>query len=239
MKLDPRSKLFVVVLISSTALILTSVTKMLLLFIVGLFISKILDGHFVSVIRKLKRMLTVIITIIILQSVFNTEGQVLISFATIRLLTDVGLTKGLLYLFRVLIILVSGTILATSSETELIEALIKLKIPYDFAFMVALGIRFMPIFIEEFKDTMVAIELRGVNIKQMKIKEKLDLYGYILSPVIIGTLDKAKKLSLSIEMRGFRSKPKRTSHLTLKLKRNDYIMMMVSVSFILLLVQGG
>lgn len=239
MKLDPRSKLFIVVLISSTALLLTSVLKMLILFILGILISKLLDGHFISVVRKLKRMLTVIVVIIILQSIFNDQGQVIVSLGSIRLLTDVGLTKGLLYLFRVLIILVSGTILATSNETELIEALIKLKVPYDFAFMVALGIRFMPIFIEEFKDTMVAIELRGVDIRQMKLKEKLDLYGYILSPVIIGTLDKAEKLSLSIEMRGFRSKAKRTSHLRLYMKRRDYLVMIIGVGIIFVLVQGG
>lgn len=228
MKTDPRTKLFVVIVISSLAIILDSVLKMSILLALGIVLAQLFGGSYFAVLKKLRRMLTVIISIIIIQSLFTSDGEVLFQVFGIRLLTDVGLAKGALYILRVMIIMVSGTILSTSSNTELIGALIKLRIPYDFAFMVALGIRFMPIFVEEFKDTMIAIELRGVHIKELKLKAKIDLYGYIMTPIVIGALDKAKKLSRSIEMRGFRVYKNRTSHLELKLKLHDYFVMLVT-----------
>ena len=225
---DPRTKIAVVMMISSLAIVVTQLSMLVFLFGVGLILAKLFDGHFMSVLKKVQKLMYLLIGIIILQSIFNQEGITLIGFRSIALITDVGLIKGLSYLFRILIILVSGTILSTSSEIELIGALIKCKIPYDFAFMVALGIRFMPIFMNEFKDTIIAIELRGIQIKQLKVREKIELYSYILSPIVIGALDKAKKLSLSIEMRGFRAHPKRTSHFQLKFRSIDYIIIMLS-----------
>ncbi|MCH4888097.1 energy-coupling factor transporter transmembrane protein EcfT [Acidaminobacter sp. JC074] len=225
MKIDPRTKLFVVLVISTLAIILNDILAMLFLFVLGTVMAKFFGGHFFLVLKRLRKMLSVIIGLIIIQSLFTGEGLVILQVGGIKLLTDIGLTKGMLYLLRVMIILVSGTILTTSTETELIGALIKIKIPYDFAFMVAIGIRFMPIFVEEFKDTMTAIELRGVDVKGLKLKKKLDLYGYIMTPIVIGALEKAKRLSLSIEMRGFRAMEKRTSHLKLKMKNRDYIIM--------------
>ncbi len=236
MKIDPRTKLFVVLVISSLAIVLDDIIAMVLLFVLGSMMAKSFGGHFLMVIKRLRKMLTVILGLIIIQSIFNSEGLVIVQIGGIKLLTDIGLTKGMLYLLRVMIILVSGTILTTSTETELIGALIKIKIPYDFAFMVAIGIRFMPIFVEEFKDTMTAIELRGVDIKGLRLREKLDLYGYILTPIVIGALEKAKRLSLSIEMRGFRVMPKRTSHLILKMRSVDYIIISFTCVMAVLIV---
>lgn len=226
MKVDPRTKLFIVIVISSLAIVMDSILKMSILLMVGIGLAQLFGGQYFRVLKKLRGMLTVIISIIILQSLFTGKGEVLFQFAGVKLLTDIGLTKGVLYILRVMIIMVSGTILSTSSSTELIGALIKLKVPYDFAFMVALGIRFMPIFVEEFKDTMIAIELRGVHVKELKLKAKIDLYGYIMTPIVLGALDKAKMLSRSIEMRGFRVYKKRTSHIELKMKMQDYVIML-------------
>jgi energy-coupling factor transport system permease protein len=225
---DPRTKILLVMMISTLAVVINDLIILSCLLIIGALVSKMFGGSFFSVLRKVRKMLFLLIGIIVLQSIFNQEGIVLIGYKHFNIITDVGLIKGLSYLFRILIILVSATILSTSSDIELVGALIKCKIPYDFAFMVSLGIRFMPIFMDEFKNTIVAIELRGVHIKALRIRDKLELYGYILSPIVIGALDKAKKLSLSIEMRGFRAFPKRTSHFELRFALLDYFIIVVS-----------
>ena len=100
--------------------------------------------------------------------------------------------------------------------------------------MVCIGLRFIPVLSDEFKDTVTAIQIRGINIKKLSLKKKLDLVSITIMPVIIGTLDKSKKLASSIENRGFRAYDKRTSIYKLKLLSKDYFLMLV----ILLLTTG-
>ncbi|MFW6030398.1 MAG: energy-coupling factor transporter transmembrane component T family protein, partial [Halanaerobiales bacterium] len=149
------------------------------------------------------------------------------------LVTDVGFILGLSYVLRLFTILISGSILLTSKQKEMIQALIKLKIPYDLAFMSLVGIRFLPLLIEQMQDTFIAIQLRGINISNLKFQEKLRIYSYIFSPVIVSTLKKAKNLAMSVELRGFRVYETRTSLVELKMQFKDYLMLsfMVTVTF--------
>jgi energy-coupling factor transport system permease protein len=112
----------------------------------------------------------------------------------------------------------------------MIQGLIQWKLPYDISFMVSIGIRFMPILLEEMKDAITAINLRGIDTKKLRLKEKIDLYTYALTPVVVGILTKAQKISISIESRGFRAYDLRTSVLTLKLSKIDYLIMTASIS---------
>ncbi len=111
----------------------------------------------------------------------------------------------------------------------LLQGLLKCKIPYDLAFMVCIGLRFIPILSEEIKDTFIAIQIRGINIKKLKLKKKLELVSITLMPVVIGTIDKSKKLSASIESRGFRRYPTRTSIYELRFSLKDYFLIWIII----------
>lgn len=60
-----------------------------------------------------------------------------------------------------LIIISSALLLLTAKPMELVLGLIRLKIPYEIAFMVLLAIRFLPVLVEEVQDALTAIQLRG------------------------------------------------------------------------------
>jgi two-component system chemotaxis sensor kinase CheA len=78
-------------------------------------------------------------------------------------------------------------------------------------------LRFLPVFSEEFRDTMIAIQLRGVDLKRIPIRDKIRIYAKIIMPVAYGAADRAQKLSYAMELRAFRAMPERTSRITLKL----------------------
>ncbi|WP_461204693.1 energy-coupling factor transporter transmembrane component T family protein [Clostridium sp. DL1XJH146] len=227
--IDPRTKIIIVICISTLGVLIQDIYYLMGILAISLMVGKIFKSNVYMAFKKLKKMLYILIAIVIVQSIFMKQGNVLIGTESFKIITDEGLLKGLEFIMRILIIIISGTILATSNTREIIQGLVQWKLPYDLAFMVSIGIRFLPILMEEMKDTMTAISLRGIDVKALKIKEKIELYSYILTPVVVGTLTKAQKLSMSIESRAFRAYDTRTSIITLKFRTMDYLLMVISI----------
>lgn len=172
--------------------------------------------------------MSVIIMIVILQSIFVKSGNVLIGTENFTIITDEGLIRGFGFLMRLLIILISGTIISTCSMRMLVQGLVQMKLPYDMAFMTSVGIRFLPLLMDETKDAFTAIQLKGIDIRNLPLKKRFEIMSYVFTPVIAGSLNKAKKLSLSVECRGFRAYDRRTSIIYLKFNRSDYIILAIA-----------
>jgi|LGVF01.1.fsa_nt_gb energy-coupling factor transport system permease protein len=226
---DPRVKIFIVMCISTLAILINDIAFLSYVLLVSILFTIGFKVDLYIVIKKFKRLFQMIFIIVIIQSIFNGEGTTLISISKVTLLTDIGLIKGIEYILRMLIIISSALILSTSSSVVLLQGLLKCKIPYDLAFMVCIGLRFIPILSEEIKDTFIAIQIRGINIKKLKLKKKLELVSITLMPVVIGTIDKSKKLSASIESRGFRRYPTRTSIYELRFSLKDYFLIWIII----------
>lgn len=228
--LDPRTKIIIVLCISTLSILIENLLIEVVLIVIAALMVTALGGNVFQVAKKVRRLIFTLLGIMVIQSLFIKEGYMIIGIFNFKILTDIGLVKGLQFFLRMCIIILSGSILSTSNIREITQGLIEWRLPYDLVFMVTIGIRFLPIFMEEMKDTVTAIQLRGIDIKSLKLKEKLDLYAYILTPIVVGTLTKAQKLSLSIEARGFRAFDKRTSILELKLAKSDYFLMLLSIT---------
>lgn len=235
-RIDPRTKLFFVVCFSTLGVVFENLYVLLAVFSIEILFALMLRVNVLAIMFRLKKIFFVVIGIVVIKSLFMSTGNTLIGYKDIKILTDVGLIKGGEYLLRVLIIFMSGTIITTSSIRDVIQGIVQLKLPYDVALMVSIGIKFIPLLVEQFKDTVTAIALRGINIKKLKLKRKIEIYLYIFTPVIVNTLSKARQLTLSIETRGFRAFDKRTSITTLRFKLIDYMTMVISVALTVVIV---
>lgn len=233
---DPRTKLFIVMCISTLGLLFDNPFMQLTVFLLGLFSSFFFKASLFSTLKRIRKMMSVIIGIIILQSIFVKSGKILIGTQSLTILTDEGLKRGFGFLMRLLVILVSGTVISTCSMRMLIQGLVQMKLPYDMAFMTSVGIRFLPLLMEETKDAFTAIQLKGIDVKKLPIKKRFEIMSYVFTPVIAGTLNKAKKLSLSVECRGFRAYDRRTSLIHLKFNRADYLLLTTSTILSLSLI---
>ena len=228
-KLDPRSKLILVACFSTLSVIYRDILVLLSLFIFSIIIAMLVHVDMKRMYNKLKRFINVLLGITVIQSVFTFEGTALVKIGRLTLLTSYGVEKGLEFILRVSVILILGCILATSNQREVTQGLVQLKVPYELAFMSTLGSRFLPIFSEEFVDSLNALMLRGVCIKKLSIKKKIKVYTYILSPVVIQSYLRAKDMAIAIELRGFRLSGNRTSFMQLKLIKRDYIVIAISI----------
>ncbi len=231
--IDPRSKILIVILLSSLIIVLTNIYAMISVFLIQVSVAVYLGADIEKIIKKLHRFLKIFVFLIVIQSVFNQQGVPYITVGNVKLITDVGIRLGISYLLRLFSILLSGAVLLTSKQKELIQALIEFKVPYDLAFMSLIGIRFLPLLMNQMQDTFIAIQLRGIDINSLKLSERVNMYAYIFSPVIVSTLKKAKNLSMSVEMRGFRVKDSRTSLIELEMNKKDYLLLSILVVMII------
>jgi len=227
--LDPRTKLVIITCLSSSAVIMTNWTFLTGFFLVSVLLLLMFGVSPWGMIKRTKMLLSMVVFIAIMQSIFASSGQTLLAVGSLKVVTTGGLTMAGEFVLRMLIIVASAGILSTSNSREIIQGLVQWKLPYEVAFMTAMGIRFLPVFGEEFRDAMIAIQLRGVDLKKLPLRQKMEVYASLFQPVVAGALLKARAISMSIEMRGFRACPSRSSYLVLELRGQDYGVMISAV----------
>jgi len=96
------------------------------------------------------------------------------------------------------------------------------KIPYEIAFMVMVGLHFLPILREEALNVYYAVQMRGTELQKISTSQKLKLYTLIMLPIISGAIHRAEQMAISMEARAFRAFPQRTYMRKLRLKKIDY-----------------
>jgi len=233
-KFDPRSKLIFVIAVSSLGVFIKDLYLLSSVTVIGIAAAQFMSADLLKAVRKLKSLFVMILVVAFLQSIFIHEGRILLEIIDIPLITSAGLEKGIEFLLRMTVIITTATIITTSTSREMIQGLVQLKVPYEIAFLVSLGIRFLPMLTEEMKDSFTALRLRGVVFKNLSLKKKIRVFTYLFLPIIAGTIKKAEKIALSMETKGFRTKSHRTSYLILKYSGADYFL--IAFSIILLLI---
>jgi len=221
--LDPRTKIVIILCLSTLAVFLNSPRPLLLLFISTLAVLAFFRINFFRIMFRFKKLLPVLLAMLIIQSIFTPGGQVLLTLGGINVLTSNGVSSALCVLFRMLIFFGSAMIIVTSSSKDYILALVQLKVPYEIAFMVMVAFRFLPVFKEEINDTLVSIQLRGVELKKIAWGKKIKFYTHFLTPLLSSVMIKAYQLSISMEARAFRVYRRRTYLRFLKYSVLDYL----------------
>jgi len=231
-KADVRAKLAVIVCLSTIGVFIQHVYVLSVILILSVVCALLFGVNLIRALKATKRLWYLFFVIVVLQSIFLHQGAVLLSIKSFAILTTGGIIKGMEFLLRVSIIVVSATIITTSSYREVVQGLVQLKIPYDIAFMISVAIRFLPLLRNEIRDTLTAIQLRGVELNKIPLKRRLKVYSYIFMPVLGGAIRKAQALSMAMETRAFRAYPSRTSYLVLKFSVKDYIIIALSFIFV-------
>ena len=235
--LDPRTKIVMVLCVSTLAVFVQNIYILLSIFAFTILITALIGGNLPLVARKIGKMWYLFLLIVIVQSIFVHSGKILLKVGSFQLITLGGVLLGIEFILRIFIIISSAAILSTSSSREIIQGLVQWKIPYEIAFMVSVAIRFLPVLSRELKDIVMAVQLRGIDLYRIQIRKRLKIYYFIFTPVIIGAIRKAQKLSMAMETRAFRAYPNRTSYLVLKMSNIDYLVISIfSVITILVII---
>lgn len=238
-RLDPRSVILIVIVNSIIAVLVQNILSAALSALLILLFSITIKADVRGVFKRCRRLWQVVIFAAIMQSIFVTQGEPVLKMLGMSFLTTHGIILGGIIILRLFAIMCGAAALSGYSQGELIEALTSFKLPYEFAYMVIIGIKFLPILKEEMQDSIVAIQLRGIELEKLKWGQKIKIYAYLLFPIVSGTIVRAKDLSESMEVRGFRAFKTRTSMVDLKFNVFDFMAMGLFISIEILIVLQG
>lgn len=124
----------------------------------------------------------------------------------------------------------------TTSPDHLGLALEQSGIPYEFCFAFTTAIRFIPVLAEEAQTIIDAQRARGLELEKGNFIKKVKNYIPILIPLIVNAIRRSLELAEAMESRAWGAINKRTNLYVLKLGRNDYYLMAVSIVILILAI---
>ncbi len=227
MKFDPRTKMVMVICLSSLALIYNTPGRLLLVLAATVILLLIFRFDISAIWGYLKPFLSLMLILFVIQCVFTRGGEVLLAVGPVPLVTSKGLSIGASVVLRIMVLTAAAMLFTTFSSRDFVLGLVQWKVPYELAFMVSIALRFLPIFRDEFINVVTAVQLRGVELKQVPWGQKITMYRRLFFPVVYGTMLKAQQLAVAMEARGFRAYPKRTYLRRLNFHCADYVVMII------------
>lgn len=227
--LDPRIKLLSVITTTSLALLYQQPIWMFSLSMVSFFLMVALGADYITFFKRIRSFFRLLFMISLLQVIFVRTGAPLLIVNGFVLAYSDGLIRAANTSMRFFVIICSAAVMAGENSRRVIASLIKLKIPYAFAFMVMITLRFVPVFAESFSDAITSVQLRGIELKKVKIGKKIRLYSHLLLPVVADAIIKSQELSTAMEARGFGAMKKRTAYIVVCLGRKDFLFLAVFI----------
>lgn len=185
---------------------------------------------FSYVIRGMKPILFLLI-ITALFNLFGTRGDVAFQWGFISI-TWQGMRKALFMAMRLIYLIIGSSMLTyTTTPNQLTDAIEKLLKPlekihvpvHDFAMMMSLALRFIPILLEEANRIINAQSARGADFEEGKIWQRMRAMVSILVPLLVSATRRAYDLSNAMEARCYRGGEGRSKMKPLKYHRSDYL----------------
>ncbi len=137
-------------------------------------------------------------------------GSVLVA-SPIRITTG-GLLSGARMTLRFLVILSSSALFVRTTDPDrLANALVRLRVPYRYAYVLVLALRFVPFFEGELRAVRDAQTMRGISISVRSPRRILHAARYTFVPVLVSGLHRVDAIAISMKGRCFGLHPTRTA----------------------------
>ncbi len=238
-RLDPLTKLLIVICISTLAIIYVNLYLMLGIIIVCLvmtFIAKIPMRRlwkYISFFSYLIFLLAIVQGIFypykILYPLLTVPSNSPI-FANYIIFSLDGVVHGLILGVRLIALLIATTIFSlTTAPRDFLVSLRKIKVPFELAFMVNIALRFIPDIRDKANEILLAQTARGLELEKGSLLQRMKNLIPVLTPLLINYLLMARNSAVAIETRAFRLKNERTYMRTMHMTKTDYALIIVTI----------
>lgn len=229
-KLDPRVKLIATCL-----------------FIISIFTFKNLSGYIVAAAYLL---IVIIVSKVPLRYILKGFRSVLILviFTAVFNLYAAGVISALFFVIRIIFIIMGSSLLTytttpkqlTDGIEKLFGPLNKIKVPvHEFALIMSLALRFIPILVEETDKIIKAQTSRGANYDEGGLIVKAKSVISLLIPLLASAMRRAGDLALAMDARCYNGGEGRTKMKPLMYVKRDYVAYAVVLLYLILLFALG
>ncbi len=222
-RMDPRVKIAAVLLLSILAFLLSSLYYLLVLLAFIFLLSYLAKATMSRTMFALKFVLRLMVLIVVLWPLFDPSGTpVLASLGPIKI-TEPAIVRGLTSAVRVgCLATVWYILMFTTSQRDLVRALVKLGLRFDFGLTLAISLRFFPTFISTIDSITDAQRARGMELERGRLLKRSKNYVAVLVPAIVSALRTADTLALALQSRAYGARSDRTYLTEIKMKASDY-----------------
>lgn len=196
------------------------------------------------ILRGLKPIFFIIIFTFII-NVFMIKGEVLVTLFWGLTITKQGLLTAFFMAGRLILLLIGSSLLTLTTKpislTDGIESLLRplrrIGVPaHELAMMMGIALRFIPTLLEETDKIMKAQQARGADFESGSIFRRAKNLIPILVPLFISAFRIAQELAMAMEARCYRGGDERTKMNGMKLKKNDFIAILLVIIFIVIII---
>lgn len=214
-RLDPRAKLVMTISLAVISLLFLDILPLLVILIILIPLLAVAK----SIKRWLKSMkgLSFLLVFIL---VFNT----LLST------TPYPFNHSIALVLRLVALMTSFSLFfLTVHPDELSQALIQMRVRFEFAFAMSMAMRYVPTLGQEAYAIMDAQKARGVELDKGNILKRIRNIVPIIVPLIIVSIRRALSIAESMESRGFGASQNRTYMDRLHFRKRDWATVILSL----------
>lgn len=124
--------------------------------------------------------------------------------------------------------------IVTTNPSEFAASLNRIGVSYNIGYAVSIALRYIPDVQDDYHKIKNAQEARGIEMsKKAKFIDRVRHTAAIIFPLVFTSMGRIDTISNAMELRGFGKNKKRTWYMGRKLKRNDYIVIICVVVFMI------
>ena len=235
-KLDPRTKILIVVLYIVALFCANSFVAYGVLFVllsVCILISKI---KLKTILKGLKPVLFIVIITGLLNLFYTPgEGAPLATIWILKIYPE-GIRAALFMILRISMLIVgtflltytTSPILLTDGLESLLSPLKAVHLPiHELAMMMSIALRFIPTLIEETDKIMSAQKARGADFESGNLIHKAKALVPLLVPLFISAFRRAEELAVAMECRCYHGGEGRTRMRKLQYAGRDWVALLI------------
>ena len=172
-----------------------------------------------------RTILPVALLMFTLRVLFYPEGEPLLTIWMVRI-TPIAIAQGVVLAARLLTMaLAVFAWLYTTSQTDLVQSMVRLGLPHEYGLVLALALRYIPTFQGIFNQISEAQQARGLDFSRQKGWRRVRAMMPIFVSMIISSLRTSQQLALALEARGYgRKGARRTVLVGLRYRPVDYLL---------------
>ena len=245
-KVDPRNKLFIVILLMvsvflqfhvwSTTLLLSGV--MLILFILLMIISKV---NFIDLFKSLKSMWFLVIFLLVIYVFIPNPTYKFVWYqfnSHYAIYWDSLYQCGYIILRLILMIALTMVLTSTTKPMDLTYAfewyMTPLKVihfpVHEIAMTLSIALRFIPTLLDETDRIMKAQASRGVDFNKGRLAKRFKAIISLIIPLFVSAIQRSEELSDAMEARGYDPRAKRTRYRTLSFSWRDIVALLFGLT---------
>ncbi|MDE0297249.1 MAG: energy-coupling factor transporter transmembrane component T [Candidatus Poribacteria bacterium] len=249
-RLDPRTKILILIFIGILVITLDSVTSLLCCFLVGI---GLIILSFPTWLQYRLLFLFILFStwgLIYSQAIFYNASPRTVLFTLVgRDIPIIGTMTGGVHVYREGLLhgaiqslrfnttLTIGCFIVWSTQPrDLLLAFVKLRVPYSLAFMVTTSLRYIPLIATESRNVILSQRLRGFRYFQSNPRRVIRDLLNSLRPILINNIRRATHLGETVESRAFSPEmvgKQRTSLRTLNMQPQDKVLLAAGIFAVL------